>query len=164
MDRGYFHVELDRRGTDLDSVLCPCYNNIVETCAHCLVTCDLAMSVWVKVFNWWKVGTVNAFSIDEFFSSNGFVNVPIALCRFWQVVIWTSGYFIWKERNARVFVQDSVPVVNVQFYQLFWFCYSCGSGLAASCFCVQAVLLSLTPLRVIASHAFLRRDLKRHKI
>ncbi|GJX33013.1 ribonuclease H-like domain-containing protein [Tanacetum coccineum] len=41
-------VELDRRGIDLDSVLCHCYNNIVETCAHCLVTCDLAIRVWEK--------------------------------------------------------------------------------------------------------------------
>ncbi|GKF38517.1 RNA-directed DNA polymerase, eukaryota, reverse transcriptase zinc-binding domain protein [Tanacetum coccineum] len=60
-------VELDRRGIDLDSVLCPSCNNIVETCAHCLITCDLAMSVWEKVFNWWKMGSVNAFFIDEFF-------------------------------------------------------------------------------------------------
>ncbi|GKB31218.1 RNA-directed DNA polymerase, eukaryota, reverse transcriptase zinc-binding domain protein [Tanacetum coccineum] len=45
-------VELDRRGIDLDSVLCPCCNDIVETCAHCLVTCDLAMSVWVKAVTW----------------------------------------------------------------------------------------------------------------
>ncbi|GJY48443.1 reverse transcriptase domain, reverse transcriptase zinc-binding domain protein [Tanacetum coccineum] len=44
-------VELDRRGIDLDSVLCPCCDNIVETCTHSLVTCDLAMSVWVKIFN-----------------------------------------------------------------------------------------------------------------
>ncbi|GJS85950.1 reverse transcriptase domain, reverse transcriptase zinc-binding domain protein [Tanacetum coccineum] len=98
-------VELDRRGIDLDSVLCPCCNDIVETCAHCLVTCDLAMSVWVKVFNWWRVGSANAFSIDELFSSNGSVNVPTFLVRVWQAVIWTFGYFIWKERNARVFGQ-----------------------------------------------------------
>ncbi|GKE11062.1 reverse transcriptase domain, reverse transcriptase zinc-binding domain protein [Tanacetum coccineum] len=87
-------VELVRRGIDLDSVLCPCCNDIVETCAHCLVTCDLAMSVWVKVFNWWRVGSANAFSIDELFSSNGSVNVPTFLVRVWQAVIWTFGYFI----------------------------------------------------------------------
>ena len=46
---------------------------------------------------------VNAFSIDEFFSLNGNVNVPTFFSRVWQAVIWTSGYFIWKERNARVF-------------------------------------------------------------
>ncbi|GJX92578.1 RNA-directed DNA polymerase, eukaryota, reverse transcriptase zinc-binding domain protein [Tanacetum coccineum] len=94
--------ELDRRGIDLDSVLCPCCNNIVETCAHSLVTCDLT-SVWDKIFNWWKVACVNAFSIKEFFSSNGGVNMATALSHVWQAVIWTSGYFIWKERNARAF-------------------------------------------------------------
>ncbi|GJY61611.1 RNA-directed DNA polymerase, eukaryota, reverse transcriptase zinc-binding domain protein [Tanacetum coccineum] len=34
-------VELDRRGIDLDSVLCASCNDSVESCAHCLVTCDL---------------------------------------------------------------------------------------------------------------------------
>ncbi|GJT43170.1 reverse transcriptase domain, reverse transcriptase zinc-binding domain protein [Tanacetum coccineum] len=43
-------VKLDKRGIDLDSVICPCFNNIVETCAHYLVTCDLAISVWEKSF------------------------------------------------------------------------------------------------------------------
>ncbi|GKE46749.1 reverse transcriptase domain, reverse transcriptase zinc-binding domain protein [Tanacetum coccineum] len=80
-------VELDRRGIDLDSVLFPCCNNVVETCAHCLVTYDLAMSGWDKIFNWWKVGGVNAFFIEEFFSSNGGANVPTVLSRVWQAVI-----------------------------------------------------------------------------
>ncbi|GJT43501.1 transposon TX1 [Tanacetum coccineum] len=60
-------VELDRRGIDLDSVLYPSCNNVVESCAHSLVTYDLAMRVWEKLFIWWKLGNVNAFSIDEFF-------------------------------------------------------------------------------------------------
>ncbi|GJU96848.1 reverse transcriptase domain, reverse transcriptase zinc-binding domain protein [Tanacetum coccineum] len=96
-------VELDKRGIDLDSVLCPCCNNIVETGAHSLITCDLAMSVWDKIFDWWKVRSVNAFTIDEFFSSNRNLNVPNYFSRVWQVVIWSIGYYIWKERNSRVF-------------------------------------------------------------
>ncbi|GKA84297.1 putative RNA-directed DNA polymerase, eukaryota, reverse transcriptase zinc-binding domain protein [Tanacetum coccineum] len=59
--------ELDKRGIDLDSVLCPCCTNAVESCAHSLVMCDLAMSVWNKVFSWWKLGSVNDFSNGEFF-------------------------------------------------------------------------------------------------
>nr|GEV02230.1 zf-CCHC domain-containing protein/DUF4219 domain-containing protein/UBN2 domain-containing protein [Tanacetum cinerariifolium] len=47
----------------------------------CLITCDLAMSVWDKIYKWWKVWVVNAFCIDEFFSSNGNVNVPIVISR-----------------------------------------------------------------------------------
>ncbi|GJX60145.1 reverse transcriptase domain, reverse transcriptase zinc-binding domain protein [Tanacetum coccineum] len=75
-------VELDRRGIDLDSILCPSCDNVVESCAHSLVTCDLA-SVWEKIFRWWKLGHVNAFTIDEFFSSSGNVNVPESfLCLF----------------------------------------------------------------------------------
>ncbi|GJS98273.1 RNA-directed DNA polymerase, eukaryota, reverse transcriptase zinc-binding domain protein [Tanacetum coccineum] len=74
-------VELDRIDIDLDSILCPCCDIVVEMCGHSLVTCDLAMSVWEKVFNWWKVGSVNAFSIDEVFASSGGVNVPTLLSR-----------------------------------------------------------------------------------
>ncbi|GJZ80078.1 RNA-directed DNA polymerase, eukaryota, reverse transcriptase zinc-binding domain protein [Tanacetum coccineum] len=105
-------VELDRREIDLDSVLCPCCNNIVETCSHSLVTCDLATSVWDKVFKWWKVGDVNVFTTGEIFASSGGVHVPNSLTRIWKAVMWTSGYFIWKERNARVFERSSIAETN----------------------------------------------------
>lgn len=75
----------------------------METCAHCLVTCDLAMSVCTKLFNWWKVGNVSAFTIEVILFHSGNVNVPSSLSGIWEAVIWTSGYFIWKERKARVF-------------------------------------------------------------
>ncbi|GKE46043.1 RNA-directed DNA polymerase, eukaryota, reverse transcriptase zinc-binding domain protein, partial [Tanacetum coccineum] len=81
------YVELDRRDIDLDSVLCPCCNDIVETCTHGLVTCDLSMSVLVKVFNWWNVGRVNSFTIVELFSHSGGVNVPTFLFCVWKAVI-----------------------------------------------------------------------------
>ncbi|GKC45461.1 RNA-directed DNA polymerase, eukaryota, reverse transcriptase zinc-binding domain protein [Tanacetum coccineum] len=65
------------------------------------------------------MGIVNAFSIDEFFSSLGNVNVPVAFTHIWQAVVWTTGYFIWKERNARVF-GNKVTITNkiVQDIQL----------------------------------------------
>ncbi|GJX49792.1 RNA-directed DNA polymerase, eukaryota, reverse transcriptase zinc-binding domain protein [Tanacetum coccineum] len=106
-------VELDRRGIDLDSVLCACCNDSVESCTHCLVTCDLAMSVWIKIFNWWKMGTISVFTIDELFSRNGDINIPASLASVWQAVIWTSGYFIWKERNNRVFCKKVSSANNI---------------------------------------------------
>ncbi|GKA40871.1 transposon TX1 [Tanacetum coccineum] len=95
--------ELDKRGIDLDTLLCPSCGDMVESCSHCLVMCNFAMSVWEKNYSWWKIGVVNAFSIEEFFSSNGNANIPSQSSRMWQAVIWTSRYFIWKERNERVF-------------------------------------------------------------
>ncbi|GKB94228.1 RNA-directed DNA polymerase, eukaryota, reverse transcriptase zinc-binding domain protein [Tanacetum coccineum] len=94
--------ELDKRGIDLDTLLCPCCN-VLESCNHSLVLCDLAMNVWEKIFGWWKIGNVNAFTIDEMFSLNGDVNIPSLGIRVWQAVIWTTGYYIWKERNMWVF-------------------------------------------------------------
>ncbi|GKF50057.1 RNA-directed DNA polymerase, eukaryota, reverse transcriptase zinc-binding domain protein [Tanacetum coccineum] len=111
--------ELDKRGIDLDSKLCPSCDSVVETCVHSLVLCNFAMSVWEKIFNWWKVGNVNAFSIAEIFSSNGNVDVPSYSFHLWQAVIWTSGYYIWKVRNERVF-KNKVSSINkiVQDIQL----------------------------------------------
>ncbi|GJV65476.1 reverse transcriptase domain, reverse transcriptase zinc-binding domain protein [Tanacetum coccineum] len=95
--------ELDKRGIDLDSLLCPSCGDVVESCSYYLVMCNFARSVWEKIFGWWKIGNVNAFSIEEFFSLNGNANVPSLLSKMWQAVIWTFGYFLWKERNMRVF-------------------------------------------------------------
>ncbi|GKB99769.1 reverse transcriptase domain, reverse transcriptase zinc-binding domain protein [Tanacetum coccineum] len=115
---------LDRRCIDLDSVLCPSCNNGVETSAHCLTTCGFAMSVLEKIFNWWKARSLHAFSINELFSSTGSVNVPPFLSRVWQAVIWSTGYFIWKERNTRVFgnkVSSTNKVVqDIQLKNYVW--------------------------------------------
>ncbi|GJS77798.1 reverse transcriptase domain, reverse transcriptase zinc-binding domain protein [Tanacetum coccineum] len=110
---------LDKRGIDLDTVLCPCCDSGVESCKHSLALCNMAMGVWEKIHSWWKLGGVSAFSIRDFFSLNGDVNLPNNSRLLWQAVLWTSGYFIWKERNNRVF-KAKVSSVNkiVQDIQL----------------------------------------------
>ncbi|GJZ84482.1 RNA-directed DNA polymerase, eukaryota, reverse transcriptase zinc-binding domain protein [Tanacetum coccineum] len=37
--------ELDKRGIDLDSLLCPSCGDMVESCSHCLFMCNFARSV-----------------------------------------------------------------------------------------------------------------------
>ncbi|GJV98091.1 hypothetical protein Tco_1549668 [Tanacetum coccineum] len=39
------HIELDKKGIDLDSLLCPGCEHVVESVDHCLVLCDKAMNV-----------------------------------------------------------------------------------------------------------------------
>ncbi|GKB91655.1 reverse transcriptase domain, reverse transcriptase zinc-binding domain protein, partial [Tanacetum coccineum] len=95
--------ELDRRGIDLDTTLYPCCDSVVESCVHSLVFCNFVMSVWEKIFSLWKLGSVNAFSIGEIFTANGNVVISNYSSHLWQAVIWTSGYFIWKMRNERIF-------------------------------------------------------------
>ena len=55
-------VELDKRGIDLDSILCPCCENVVESIDHSLVLCENALKVWDRIFAWWRIGPVDAFN------------------------------------------------------------------------------------------------------
>ncbi|XP_071686909.1 uncharacterized protein [Rutidosis leptorrhynchoides] len=83
-------IELDNKGIDLNSVLCPVCNDDIESINHALVACKSAASMWEKVRLWW-----------------GFDNLPItsysdlALCpsphirdnlgsQIWQAVIWVN--------------------------------------------------------------------------
>ncbi|XP_071696404.1 uncharacterized protein [Rutidosis leptorrhynchoides] len=61
-------VELDKRGVDLDSVLCPLCSDAPESVEHAMFSCAKEL---------------------------------------WNTVIWVSGYFIWKNRNQKVFAKDS---------------------------------------------------------
>nr|GEU35475.1 reverse transcriptase domain, reverse transcriptase zinc-binding domain protein [Tanacetum cinerariifolium] len=44
--------ELDKRGADLDKVLCSCCYSMVESCQHSLVRCSMAMGVLEKIHYW----------------------------------------------------------------------------------------------------------------
>ena len=85
-------VELNIRGVDLDTSLCPCCNDIVESCDYSLISCSMAMRVWEKLYNWWSI----AFSISDLFAYCGNVVIPNHSMLLCQEVIWSTGYFIWK--------------------------------------------------------------------
>nr|GEV90189.1 reverse transcriptase domain, reverse transcriptase zinc-binding domain protein [Tanacetum cinerariifolium] len=115
--RLHVREELDKRGVDLDTILYPCCNSVVESCEHSLIMCSMAMGVWEKVHCWWKLGRIKAFSIRDMFSLNGGVNLPNRSRLICQTVLWSSGYFIWKERNSRVF-KAKVSSVNKNFQEI----------------------------------------------
>ncbi|GJY46363.1 peroxidase 64 [Tanacetum coccineum] len=76
---------LDHIGIDLDSTLCPCCENAVETIDHIMVRYIL--------------------------SSHGLVSSKLESV--WQAVIRSSLYLIWKARNSKIF--KSKEMVNLSF-------------------------------------------------
>lgn len=52
-------VVLDHMGIDLDSLLCPCCQDVIETVDHCFCRCKWVEASWNKIFNWWLVGHFN---------------------------------------------------------------------------------------------------------
>ncbi|XP_071718111.1 uncharacterized protein [Rutidosis leptorrhynchoides] len=49
-EQDFEREELDKRGLDLHSVLCPLCNDVVESEEHSLILCKYAMEVWNRVF------------------------------------------------------------------------------------------------------------------
>ena len=48
-------VELDKRGIDLDSILCARCGNEVESIDHALFRCEPVNKLWSLIGKWWKV-------------------------------------------------------------------------------------------------------------
>ncbi|GJX96216.1 RNA-directed DNA polymerase, eukaryota, reverse transcriptase zinc-binding domain protein [Tanacetum coccineum] len=96
-------VELDKKGIDLDSILCPSFDNVVESVYHCLVLCEKALNVWDRIFTWWGVGPVDAFTLNDMICHRGGVEMDKEARVLWEVVVLVAAYYIWKSRNLRVF-------------------------------------------------------------
>lgn len=58
-------VVLDCIGMDLDSLLCPCCQDIVESVDHCFIWCKWVQEGWGKIFKWWSMGSFNGGSIED---------------------------------------------------------------------------------------------------
>ena len=74
-----------------------------ESIDHGIVLCNEVMKVWSLVFGWWKLGNVNAFTAYDVLNHNGDGVLSSRNSVLWQAVVWTAVYFIWKNRNCRVF-------------------------------------------------------------
>ncbi|GJW06731.1 RNA-directed DNA polymerase, eukaryota, reverse transcriptase zinc-binding domain protein [Tanacetum coccineum] len=48
-------VNLDRKGIDMDSVLCPICCSDVESVNHVFFTCEMANGLWSLLARWWEV-------------------------------------------------------------------------------------------------------------
>ncbi|XP_071700491.1 uncharacterized protein [Rutidosis leptorrhynchoides] len=63
--------ELDKRGIDLDSLLCPMCNDFIESVDHVLISCKAATDVWKAIYNWWGSSPPNFDSLQKLFSGSG---------------------------------------------------------------------------------------------
>ncbi|GJX88347.1 RNA-directed DNA polymerase, eukaryota, reverse transcriptase zinc-binding domain protein [Tanacetum coccineum] len=47
-------VNLDRRGIDVHSILCPIFHDDVETVNHIFFSCEVAFDLWPLLAKWWE--------------------------------------------------------------------------------------------------------------
>ncbi|XP_071715289.1 uncharacterized protein [Rutidosis leptorrhynchoides] len=103
-------IELDNKGIDLHSVLCPVCDDCVECIQHAMISCKSAASVWDKLRRWWNLDKL-PFEVysDLIDCSMSHINSKTGT-QIWQAVVWITAYFIWKNRNAKVFGNNASSI------------------------------------------------------
>ncbi|KAJ9564768.1 hypothetical protein OSB04_000734 [Centaurea solstitialis] len=96
-------VLLDKRGIDLDSVLCPRCGEYSEDIDHALLNCEVVKNLWLKVGNWWNKPMNGVVSVSQLLSEDEeLIHNHIDKAR-WVGVKWVFLYLLWSNRNSLVF-------------------------------------------------------------
>ncbi|XP_071700398.1 uncharacterized protein [Rutidosis leptorrhynchoides] len=115
---------LDKRGIDLDTVLCPFCNNEVETLKHALCDCTIAKDVWSRVSRWWNTVYVDYPCLSDRFTGSISHNGSSTSSKLWQAVEWVTGYCLWVHRNNVIFQKkkftDPMLLNEVQIKTFEW--------------------------------------------
>ncbi|XP_071727551.1 uncharacterized protein [Rutidosis leptorrhynchoides] len=116
--------ELDKRGIDLDSLLCPLCNDVVESVDHAIYSCKLAQEIWVGIYKWWDLPLPSGSNIEDAIKGGLSIGLNASQRKTWQAIVWVTCYFIWKNRNQKVFRNEawaSPKVINkIQVKSLEW--------------------------------------------
>ncbi|XP_071727328.1 uncharacterized protein [Rutidosis leptorrhynchoides] len=106
-------TELDRRGIDLHSTRCPVCDDAIESLNHTLILCKSSFSIWERIFKWWNLDMVIFSDTRELASgSNAKIKTSTGY-QIWQAVVWTTTYFIWKNRNDHVFNKSRSCIAKI---------------------------------------------------
>ncbi|XP_071709387.1 uncharacterized protein [Rutidosis leptorrhynchoides] len=99
--------ELDNKGIDLHSTRCPICDDAIETAQHALLDCKVAVDIWERVRKWWNVDNLHISHIRDISKASTPAMKTKTGSQIWQATIWVTCYFIWKNRNDRVFESTS---------------------------------------------------------
>ncbi|GKE62814.1 RNA-directed DNA polymerase, eukaryota, reverse transcriptase zinc-binding domain protein, partial [Tanacetum coccineum] len=96
-------INLDRKGIDIPSILCPNCQEDVETVNHIFFTCEMASTLWSMLANWWEVDIPLCANMEDWISwletSHFSKKVRVILDGVGGVLLW----HIWNYRNGLVF-------------------------------------------------------------
>lgn len=117
-------VVLDRFCLDLNTILCPCCGEVIETVDHCIVLCNRVQGGWQQIFSWWNMGNFNMLSISDIINHEGHSNFDNNQKLSWQAVLWSIMYLIWNIRDKVVFKNSAISHQligdEVQMLLYFW--------------------------------------------
>nr|GEZ10801.1 hypothetical protein [Tanacetum cinerariifolium] len=94
---------LSRRGMDIGSIVCPMYNNMVESSRHLFFSCDLSSQLMSKISRWWDLRYHEIYSYEEWTNWMLSIRLPYNLKKVFEGVCYIVWWFIWDWRNQAIF-------------------------------------------------------------
>nr|GEZ28339.1 RNA-directed DNA polymerase, eukaryota, reverse transcriptase zinc-binding domain protein [Tanacetum cinerariifolium] len=101
-------VNLDRKGIEFDSLLCPICHEDVETVNHIFFTCDLAKVLWALLAKWWELDVPFCASISDWLSWLDSSSISSKAWVFLDGVGAALMWSLWSFRN-RLFFSTPPP-------------------------------------------------------
>ncbi|GJS65283.1 putative RNA-directed DNA polymerase, eukaryota, reverse transcriptase zinc-binding domain protein [Tanacetum coccineum] len=99
-------VNLERKGIDVDSTLCPICGEDVETVNHIFFSCEMAKDLWALLARWWSLDIPICSNFLDWSSWLDSLHLSSKVKLFLKGVGGTLLWAIWNFRNRLVF---SVP-------------------------------------------------------
>ena len=125
LDRLPTRCNLDRRGIDLPSLLCPICDGHVEEARHLFFSCQLAMEVWGRVERWLQQSFPMFMNMDDVFDwidSRPATRMDRIIT---DTVCLTALWVLWTYRNAVVFgtveYRKQFIFDNIVSFSFIWF-------------------------------------------
>ncbi|KAJ9555354.1 hypothetical protein OSB04_009968 [Centaurea solstitialis] len=94
---------LDKRGLDMDSILCPRCNRDIETVSHALVSCEKVKALWLLVGKWWNLDVSNTGTLQDLLLTAVRSGSNSKGTARWEATIRCVAYLVWCNRNNWVF-------------------------------------------------------------
>ncbi|GKE15408.1 RNA-directed DNA polymerase, eukaryota, reverse transcriptase zinc-binding domain protein, partial [Tanacetum coccineum] len=91
-------VNLDRRGSDVGSILYPICQLDSETINHIFFSCDMALDLWAKLARWWNLNFPMCANILEWFEWIGSLHMSNRVKSSLEGVGGSLMWYIWNYR------------------------------------------------------------------
>ncbi|GJY78355.1 RNA-directed DNA polymerase, eukaryota, reverse transcriptase zinc-binding domain protein [Tanacetum coccineum] len=105
-------INLDRKGIDVDSLLCLICHEDVETVNHIFFNCEMAKDLWALLARWWELDIPFCKNFSEWLTWLDSSSLTNKARLFFDGVVGTLLWSIWSFRNKTVFT-NSPPKKNV---------------------------------------------------
>ncbi|GJS33986.1 retrotransposon protein, putative, ty1-copia subclass [Tanacetum coccineum] len=108
-------ANIDKRGIDIHSILCPFCEEQIKDEDHIFALCPFSRNIWDLIRKWWGLDvipldtTLNVLEMDD----DGDLNFGEKISYLFDVVYLCAKWWIWRARNLLVFQAVKVNMINI---------------------------------------------------